>query len=36
MGLPLADGGEMATGKTDKQGRWRNDALDLYLRSFDM
>lgn len=29
-------GGEMEAGKTNRQGRWRNDALDLYLRSFDI
>lgn len=26
----------MEAGKTNRQGRWRNDALDLYLRSFDI
>ena len=26
----------MDAGKTNRQGRWRNDALDLYLRSFDI
>ena len=36
LGLPLVDGGEMEAGKTNRQGRWRNDALDLYLRSFDI
>ena len=30
------DGGEIGTSKTNRQGRWRNDALDLYLRSFDI
>ena len=26
----------METSKRDKQDRWRNDALDLYFRSFDI